>query len=121
MALWAKVAVDFFDHPQVVTLSEQQQVRYLRMILYSQRHETDGFIPYGAMRACHTNARHMQAMATAGLITEVDGGWHITGFLNHQRSREELESARQVSSEKARKAARARWDRPGRAPLEAVQ
>lgn len=121
MAEWARIDVNFLRHPQVSRLTTPQQIGYLALILYAQEHETDGHIPRSCLKWCDVTAKAVQAMQDAGLVEPTPDGWHITGFLNHQRSREEMDSARQVASEKARKAARARWDRPGRAPLEAVQ
>jgi hypothetical protein len=48
-------------------------------------------------------------MLAVGLIERTDEGWHITGFLNYQRSRAEMDKAREVASGRARKAAQSRW------------
>lgn len=121
MAEWARIDVNFLRHPQVDMLTKAVKVDYLALILYAQEHETDGDIPRACLKWCDVSARALGAMQDAGLITTTATGWHITGFLNHQRSREEMEQARQVATDKARKAARARWDKPERPPLEAVK
>lgn len=120
MAEWARIDVNFLRHPQVDTLPKTVKVDYLALILYAQEHETDGDIPKACLKWCDVTAKAVAQMEAAGLITQTDAGWHITGFLNHQRSRDEMETARKVASEKGRKAARARWDGGQRAPLEAV-
>ena len=109
MAEWARVDVNFLRHPQVSALKPQQQLGYLAMILYAQEHETDGLLPDSCLRWCDVRAADVKAMESAGLVTKTDDGWHISGFLNYQRSRAEMEKAREVASGRARKAAQARW------------
>lgn len=121
MAEWARIDVNFLRHPQVSRLTTAGQVGYLAMILYAQEHETDGHIPDSCLKWCDVSAKLVKAIAAAGLIEPTPDGWHITGFLNHQRSREEMAEAREKATTKSRKAARARWDKDGRTPLEVVQ
>lgn len=109
MAEWARIDVNFFRHPQVSALRPAECLGYLAMILYAQEHETDGHVPQEALRWCDVKPSHAQAMQAAGLVEEVFGGWQIIGFLNHQRSRAEMEAARKTASARARKGASARW------------
>lgn len=111
MAEWARVDVNFLRHPQVSRLSLAGQVGYLAMILYAQEHETDGHVPDSCLKWCDVSAKLAASMAEAGLVTRTDDGWHISGFLNYQRSREEMDKAREVASDRARKAATARWSK----------
>jgi hypothetical protein len=120
MAEWARIDVNFLRHPQVSRLSTAGQVGYLAMILYAQEHETDGHIPRSCLKWCDVSPKLAAAMESAGLVTKTADGWHITGFLNYQRSREEMSEARKAASDKASRAARARWDKPARPSLEAV-
>lgn len=109
MAEWARIDVAFFRHPQVSRLKPAECLGYLHMILYAQEHETDGHIPHDALRWCDVKPAQVKAMQAAGLVDEADEGWQIIGFLNHQKSRAEMEAARKVASERARKGAAARW------------
>lgn len=113
MAEWARIDVNFLRHPQVSALKPAEQLGYLCMILYAQEHETDGHIPESCLRWCDVKPTQVRHMEDAGLVTRTEDGWHITGFLNHQRSRAEMEQARSVASGRARKAAEARWGTKG--------
>lgn len=107
MAEWARIDVNFFRHPQVSCLSPAEQRGYLAMILYAQEHETDGHVPASSLKWCEVTPKQVQAMELAGLVEDTPQGWHILGFLNHQRSREEMDAER----EKARSRMRAARER----------
>lgn len=94
MAEWARLDVDFFRHPQVSALKPVEQLGYLAMILYAQEHETDGLVLDSSMRWCDVTAKQAEAMRAVGLVERTDGGWQINGFLNHQRSRSEMDAER---------------------------
>ncbi len=115
MAEWARIDVNFFRHPQVACLSPAEQRGYLAMILYAQEHETDGHVPVPALKWCDVTTRQVRSMELAGLVEDTPEGWHITGFLNHQRSREEMENQRKRWSDRARKGASARWSKEAEA------
>ena len=102
MAEWARVDVNFFRHPQVSRLRVSEQMRYLAMILYAQEHETDGVVEDCCLRWCDTTPKQAEAMETAGLVERVSEGWRIRGFLNHQKSRDEMEREREAARERAR-------------------
>lgn len=107
MAEWARIDVAFFRHPQVSALKPAECLGYLAMILYAQEHETDGHVPHEALRWCDVKPAQVKSMQAAGLVDEVFGGWQIIGFLNHQRSRAEMEADRNKARERM-KAARER-------------
>lgn len=97
MAEWARLDVDFFRHPQVSALKPVEQLGYLAMILYAQEHETDGYIPDSSLRWCDVAPKQAAAMEGAGLVTRVGDGWQVNGFLNHQRSRSEMDAEREAN------------------------
>ncbi|RBP66393.1 hypothetical protein DFO66_103340 [Brevibacterium sanguinis] len=43
--LFARLALDYFDHPKIAALSDSAIVAHLEMIVYSRRYLTDGLIP----------------------------------------------------------------------------
>ena len=43
--LFARLALDYFDHPKIMQLSADAIVAHLEMIVYSRRYDTDGAIP----------------------------------------------------------------------------
>jgi hypothetical protein len=102
MAEWARVDVNFLRHPQVSRLRPIEQLGYLCMILYAQEHETDGDVPDSCLRWCDVKPAQVKAMQAAGLVTRTDDGWHISGFLNHQRSRAEMDEDREKARQRAK-------------------
>lgn len=85
MALYAKVDVSFPDDPKVVEAGDLAELVYLRCVLRSREHLTDGFIDKRvAGRWCAgirgRLANHFAALVRVGLLTEVDGGWQIPGW-----------------------------------------
>lgn len=104
MAEWARIDVNFFRHPQVSRLRPAVQLGYLGMILYAQEHETDGVVEAPCLKWCDVTPKDAAEMERAGLVEAENGGWRILGFLNHQRSREEMEAERNANRERARRA-----------------
>jgi hypothetical protein len=49
-------------------------------------------------------------MRAVGLVERTDGGWQINGFLNHQRSRSEMDAERAANRERAASARRRKQD-----------
>jgi hypothetical protein len=104
MAEWARLDVNFFRHPQVSRLKVPEQMRYLAMILYAQEHETDGHVEDCCLKWCDTTGRQAEAMEAAGLLDRTADGWQIVGFLNHQKSRDEMQAEREAARDRAKAA-----------------
>ena len=43
--LFARLALDYFDHPKIMSLSAEAIVAHLEMIVYARKYHTDGPIP----------------------------------------------------------------------------
>lgn len=108
MAEWARIDVNFLRHPQVSRLKASDQLGYLSLILYAQEHETDGHIPASCLRWCDVKPAQVRAMVTAGLLTEDAEGWMIDGFLNHQRSRADMDAERDKARQRMQAARKAK-------------
>ena len=54
--LFARLALDYFDHPKIAALSSDAIVAHLEMLVYSRRYLTDGVIP---MRVAMRYALHV--------------------------------------------------------------
>lgn len=80
-------------------------------LCYCDRQLTDGRIPRRALRVIAPGIDCGKAMAElerVGLMAPTPDGWTVPDYLEWQRSRDEVEAA----AERARKAARYRWDAP---------
>ena len=114
--LFARLALDYFDHPKIARLSPEAVVAHLEMLVYSRKYLTDGVIP---MRIAMRYALHVvdelasNDPVNPSVIKNEDGSLILHGYSDFQETREEVESRRN----KGKQAARSRWtgDAPGNA------
>lgn len=112
---WIRLQTTTFENPKLLNLKEDKQFRavvaYLEMMTYSGRHGLAGFVPKAAIRQLHITTGDVQKIAAERLISPAPGGWEINGWAEFQLA--DPESL--ARSEKAKKAAAARWkNRNGR-------
>lgn len=104
---WTPLAVDFFTHPKVCSLSASGKLLYLASLCYAQRHLTDGAIPAGAlpMLAAEAGASRSQStsLVAVGLWDEASDGWTIHDWGEWNQPAETIEERRE--QDRARKKA----------------
>jgi hypothetical protein len=108
--LYAKFTLDFPDHYKIAGLSDAAFRTWMEMIFWSRRHLTDGFIPR-RMVTDEPDAPQGQHRPTwlASVcfdllhnddtnpsLLEVENGYQIHDFAEHQTTRAEIEHVRQV-------------------------
>lgn len=106
--LFARLALDYFDHPKIAALSPEAVVAHLEMLVYSRKYLTDGVIPMRiAMRyAMHVHEELQSNDPVNPSVTKNDDGSLILhGYEDFQETRAEVEERRGKRS----KAAKARW------------
>jgi len=112
---WFKVDVGYLDNPKISELVEDHPraiILHLTCIAYAKQHGTDGRVPMrlAMRRAC---AEHSDASVCidAGILS-MDGDSHLLvhDYVRHQGSAHEDEEAAKTASQRASRAARARWD-----------
>ena len=95
-------------HPKVDNIPEADRLSavgfYAALLVFCQLHRTDGFVTVTQLQAvfpCGTEQRKRmtEALLTAGLLERVDGGLEVHDYLEWNRSRAEIETARQRMSE----------------------
>lgn len=100
-----------FENPKILNLKDDKQwravVAYLEGMTYSGRHGLAGYIPKAAIRLLHIATGDVQRLASEGLWAPAPGGWQINGWDEYQLA----DADSLARSEKAKKAAAARWDR----------
>ncbi|MCA4754796.1 hypothetical protein H8Z60_19905 [Mycolicibacterium fortuitum] len=108
---WIRLQTTIFEHPKVLILKEDKQwkaiVAYLECMTYSGRHGLAGYVPKTAIRLLHITAGDVAKLVNEGLLAAAPGGWQINGWDEYQLA--DPESL--ARSEKAKKAAAARWGR----------
>ena len=108
---WIRLETTMFENPKLLYLQEDKQYRaivaYLRGMCYSGRHGLAGFVPKAALRVIGAMASDAQRLVAEGLWSPAPGGWEINGWAEYQLANEEATKR----SEKAKRAAAARWAR----------
>jgi hypothetical protein len=96
--------LDFLTHPKTLSVSPFAQLLFIRSILYSARHLTDGFVPAGAVAYLthdlfdHTHAPFpdtgelISQLEAVGWWVKSTGGHTIHDYLEYQLSRTTVEN-----------------------------
>ena len=113
--LYAKFDLEFADNPKIILLSDSAFRAYVEAIMYSRRNLTDGFIDGRVVRSKWAYA--IEELTGNDPVSpswrEVDGGFEIHDFCEHQTTRAEIEQMRDQKREAG--------SRGGRAKAEAKQ
>ena len=108
--LFARLALDYFDHPKIAGLSSEAIVAHLEMLVYSRRYLTDGVIP---MRVAMRYALHVVDELASNdpdnpsIIRCDDGSLILHGYEDFQETRDEVEGRRRSAKDRAA----ARWSK----------
>ena len=108
--LFARLALDYFDHPKIAGLSSDAIVAHLEMLVYSRRYLTDGVIP---MRVAMRYALHVVDELASNdpenpsVIRCDDGSLILHGYEDFQETRDEVEGRRRSAKDRAA----ARWSK----------
>lgn len=110
--LFARLALDYADHPKVVSLSDAAFRAHVEMILYARRYETDGRIP---KRLAETRWGTDSVSELLGndpdapsLVEQPSGDYLLYGYADMQETKEEITARRQVNAQNGRKGGRPR-------------
>lgn len=112
--LYAKFTLDFPDSPKFIALSVDAKWAYVEMVIYSRRMMTDGFLASAVASARWGASVCLELLEndpTNPSLIEVENGYLIHDFAEHQTTKADLESL----SEKRKSAGR----RGGQASAEA--
>lgn len=113
---WEYIRVDVLmpEHPKIETLSDRAFRALVTLWCYSGRQRTDGIITATQWKTWPAAVRKELVQSQLAHPMDVGGGAVMHDFDEHQRTRAEIDEKSAERSEKARKAAQARWgtDRP---------
>lgn len=107
---WLKLDDQLPDHPKVAGLTDGAFRLHLTALCYCSRHLTDGLVPepmihrWGVRHA----DRAAHELASARLWRPVEGGWLIHDYLEHQRSRADVEGLSEKRAAAGRKGGKAK-------------
>ena len=112
--LFARLALDYFDHPKIMSLSAEAIVAHLEMIVYSRKYGTDGAIPMRfAMRFAPSVLDELASNdeSSPSIIRNDDGSVEIYGYANMQETSEQIAERRRKRREAGVAGANARWQK----------
>lgn len=115
--LFARLALDYFDHPKIMALSAEAIVAHLEMIVYSRKYGTDGAIPMRfAMRFAPSVLDELASNdeSSPSIIRNDDGTVTIYGYSDMQETSEQIAERRQKRREAGVAGANARWQKDGK-------
>ena len=104
---WVKVDDLITEHEKCVGLSDAAWTLWLHGLLYCSRNLTDGRIPAAMLprlSAVKNPRKAAGELVSAGLWDERDGAWWVHDYLDHQRSKAQVEAEREAAAERQRKA-----------------
>jgi len=108
---WVRLDTALPDHPKILALVDGHKEGraaafvYICGMAYSGRHGTDGFIPKEALPRINGRPADADRLCAVGLWKDIGGGWDINGWDEYQAS----DASTKERSDRARKAALARW------------
>jgi hypothetical protein len=90
--LYVKLEVDYPDNPRIIAAGERAEVLYIRAMCLSKRTLSDGFIhdhqlPRFGLTGVKARA---EALFEAGLWERVSDGYLIVGWLERNRSADDI-------------------------------
>ncbi len=112
---WAKLDDGFWMHPKVLMAGNTAAGVFARMLSYSGCYLTDGLVPAAIVsQIVGTDRKTLPALAQYGLIEVLEtGSVVIPDFLEHNKSKVEVEAARRQRREAGRSSVRTRRNGSG--------
>lgn len=108
---WVRLETSLPTNPKVLALVEDKAFQaitaYICGLSYCGAQGTAGFIPRAALPFLHARKTDAAKLVEVGLWIENAGGWDVNGWNDFQPTSEEI----RIRSEKAKKAAAARWSK----------
>jgi len=115
---WGKFDDGLDDHPKMIAAGSDAICLWFVSILYSNRHFTDGFIPYKKVRGFNTVSHPLKSARTlvrVGLWETVPGGYKIHDFHTHNPHAADVKAkleADRIRKQNARLSTRTHRGRP---------
>lgn len=78
------------EHPKTMELSDKAFRKLITMWCWCNQNKTDGKVPKGYLSE-KIPAKVRKELVTHGWLEEVDGEWHAHDYLDHQKSKDEIE------------------------------
>lgn len=121
--LFARLDLDYADHPKIVALSDSAFRAHIEMILYARKYMTDGHIPnrvanrvgFESVTELLTNDE-----ANPSLVKTEDGGYYLHGYADMNETKSEIESRTRRNAENGKRGGRPRGSKKTQSVTESV-
>ena len=109
---WVRLATDMPDNPKILELLDMRggshtAFVYLCSLSFCGKKGTYGTIPKASLPFIHATLKDAKTLVSVGLWEATKTGWEVHDWDVYQPSKEYVEERK----DRARKAARARWDK----------
>lgn len=104
--LFARLDLDYADHPKIIALSDSAFRAHIEMILYARKHMTDGKIPKQfAKRFASSSLSELLANdeQTPSLLENEDGSYFLHGYANMNETKAEITARSRANAENGRR------------------
>ena len=104
--LFARLDLDYADHPKIIVLSDAAFRAHIEMILYARKHMTDGRIPKQiAKRLGSDSLSELLANdpETPSLIENEDGSYTLHGYSDMNETKAEITARSRANAENGRR------------------
>lgn len=110
--LFARLSLDYEDHPKIAALSDAAFRAHVGMILYARRYETDGVIPR-RLAVTRWGTDSVTELLTndersPSLVELPSGDYLLHGYADMQETRGEIDARREVNARNGAKGGRPR-------------
>lgn len=121
--LFARLDLDYADHPKIVALSDSAFRAHIEMILYARKYMTDGYIPnrvanrvgYESVSELLTNDE-----ANPSLVKTEDGSYYLHGYEDMNETKAEIESRTRRNAENGKRGGRPKGSKKTQSVSESV-
>ena len=121
--LFARLDLDYADHPKIVALSDSAFRAHIEMILYARKYMTDGYIPnrvanrvgFESVAELLTNDE-----ANPSLVKTEDGDYYLHGYADMNETKAEIESRTRRNAENGKRGGRPRKRKETQSVTESV-
>ena len=92
--IYVPLIVDYADDPKMIEAGEKAEVLFIRALCLMKRLRTDGFVADSQLPRLGLSGvdKRADALCRVGLWEQVDGGFLCVSFLNHNKSRAEIDA-----------------------------
>ena len=105
---YAHLRQSFWRHPRITALSMSARGVYAGGLSFCADNETDGKIPErtAVLMLADGHKRYVKELVDAGVWVTTEDGYEVAGYLDHNKSKADMEHARKAASDAGKRGGR---------------